>query len=271
MADASEPPPSDPLEAHWEERGRAAARSEHDAVCYPGAPASLNRYADWSQRRAVESLLGRVGPLRGVRALDVGCGTGRWSRLLAARGADVLGVDRSRSMVAEARRRSPALDVREMSVTRLELEHDTFDLAVAVTVVQHLDPDAQALAVAEIARVVRPGGFVLAVDRAGPPTRFSAEHGTFPRTPSGWEALWRAAGCELVASRGQEFSYPLALASLGRRVPAADVGRTTRRGGRGWRRHALGLLVAASYPVEILASRIPRARAAHVACLYRVG
>src|SRR5688500_13342040 len=103
--------------AHWEERGRAAAQSEADAVCYPGAPVFLNRYADWSQRRAIGALLGRVGPLGGRRVLDVGCGTGRWSRLLADRGAVVLGVDRSEAMLTEASRRSPGLEFRQMSAT----------------------------------------------------------------------------------------------------------------------------------------------------------
>ena len=43
----------------------------------------------------------------GTRVLDVGCGVGRWSRLLAARGADVTGVDLSPTMIAQARTAGP--------------------------------------------------------------------------------------------------------------------------------------------------------------------
>ena len=259
-------------ETHWDERGLAASESETDAVCYPGAPAFLNRYADWSQRRAVDALLGLVGEVAGKRALDVGCGTGRWTELLGARGADVVGIDRSETMLAEARRRRPRLDFRPMSATALDFADDSFDLATAVTVVQHLDPADQGVAAAEIARVVRPGGHVLAVDRVGRASDFAAGHGTHPRSRDGWRDLWRDAGGELVARRGQEFSYPLALAALGRSsaAPAPADGRTHRRGGRGWRRAVLATLVCASYGTEVVAGWVPGAPATHVAALYVV-
>src|SRR5918994_1402120 len=147
-------------ESHWDERGLAASGSETDAVCYPNAPAFLNRYADWSQRRAVAALISKAGELAGRRVLDVGCGTGRWTALLAAHGAEAIGIDRSETMLAEARRRRPGLDFQQMDATRLDFPEDFFDLATVVTVVQHLEPADQALAAAEIARVVRPGGHV---------------------------------------------------------------------------------------------------------------
>ena len=258
-------------ESHWDERGLAAGESETDAVCYPGAPAFLNRYADWSQRRAVEALIALVGELAGKHALDVGCGTGRWTELLAVRGAAVIGIDRSETMLAEARRRRRGLDFRRMGATRLEFPDDSFHFATVVTVIQHLEPADQALAAAEIARVVRPGGHVLAVDRVGRESAFAAGHGTYPRTRDGWGSLWRTAGVELVARRGQEFSYPLAAAALGRSSagPAA-IGRTHRRGGRGWRRVVLAALVGASYATEVVASWVPGAPATHVAALYVV-
>ncbi len=173
-------------------------------------------------------------------------------------------------MLAEARRRSDG-DFRAMDATRLDLADDTFELATAVTVLQHLDPSAQERAVAELVRVVRPGGFILTVDRVGRASAFSTGHGTFPRRREEWHELWRAAGAELLLARGQEFSYPLALARPGRRrAPAGAEMRTTRRGGRGWRRLVLDTLVLASYATEVLAERIPRAPAAHVAALYVV-
>lgn len=267
--DSSAATPAD--EAHWDERGLAAGESEADAVCYPGAPAFLNGYANWSQRRAVSALLARVGELGGKSALDVGCGTGRWTELLAARGADAVGVDRSETMLAEARRRRPGLDFRRMGATELAFPDDSFDLATVVTVVQHLQAADQALAAAEIARVVKPGGYVLAVDRVGRSSDFSAGHGTHPRTRDSWRALWRTAGADLVVRRGQEFSYPLAAAALGRSsaTPAAGP-RTHRRGGRGWRRSVLAALVGASYATEVVASLVPGAPATHVAALYVV-
>jgi len=173
-------------------------------------------------------------------------------------------------MLAEARRRGSG-EFRAMDATRLDLPRDTFDLATAVTVIQHLEPLGQEAAVSELVRVVRPGGFVLTIDRVGHASSFSAWHGTFPRPREEWHELWRAAGAELAVARGQEFSYPLALARLGRSRSAAGASsRTARRGGAGWRRVVLDALVAASYATEIVAERIAHAPAAHVAALYVV-
>ncbi len=263
-----------PVDAYWEERGRVSASSELDGVCYAGAPPFLNRYAAWSQRRAVERLLSRVGGLAGKRALDLGCGTGRWSRLLAALEADVVGIDRSGGMLAEAARRSPGIDFRRMRATELELSDDEFDLAVAVTVIQHIPSAEQPKAVSELVRVVRRGGMILCIDREGPPSEFELEHATFPRRRADWIALWRSAGAEPVAVRGQEFSYPLELAARLRRRAQSEGTRSTpapRRSSQGWARHVMRGLVAASYTTEVaMATVAPGAPAKHTAALYRV-
>src|ERR1700680_267128 len=89
---------------YWEDRAQRFA-AEGDglaAVCAYGMPGFYNRAIHLEQRLALEPCL-RVGA--GTRVLDVGCGVGRWSRLLAARGADVLGVDLSPTMIAQARQR----------------------------------------------------------------------------------------------------------------------------------------------------------------------
>jgi SAM-dependent methyltransferase len=267
-------PGREQLESFWEERGLAAAASEADAVCCTGAPEFLNRYVDRSQRLAMERLLAKISPLAGLRALDVGCGTGRWSRFLAAKGAHVTGVDRSGAMLAEARRRAPELDFRQMEATRLEFEADEFDLAAVVTVIQHLPHEEQESAIAELVRVVRPGGFVLAFDTDRKPSAFAARNGSFPRPRGEWRELWERSGADLVLLRGQEFSYPLRLARIGRRAESDredGMPPSTRRGGQGWRREVLRLLVGASYVTEaVLANLTPRARGEHVAALYRI-
>lgn len=55
------------------------------------------------ESRVVEPLLGDV---RGLRTLDIGCGTGRWTSLLLDRGAVVTGLDASPEMLDEARRKT---------------------------------------------------------------------------------------------------------------------------------------------------------------------
>ncbi len=256
---------------YWEVQGRIAAESELDAVCYPGAPSSLNRYASWSQRRAFEALLRRVGSLGGTPVLDVGCGTGRWSRLLAGRGAEVVGIDRSSAMLEQARHRSPdSIEFRRMSATELDYPAGTFAFACAVTVVQHLPYPDQLRAIAELVRVVRSGGHVLTVDRTGAGSAFSTVYGTYPRSRGEWQAAWEAADGELVDARPQELSWPLVpLRRLSeRRKSGGDA--MPRRGGRGWRRQALNALVVACYPLELLGGVWPGAPSEHVAALYRI-
>src|ERR1700689_5414889 len=92
---------------YWEDRAQrfAGERDGLAAVCSYGMPEFYNRVIDWEQRLALAPWL-RVPAA--TRVLDVGCGVGRWSRLLAGRGAEVLGVDLSPTMISEARRRADA-------------------------------------------------------------------------------------------------------------------------------------------------------------------
>ncbi len=71
----------------------------------PAGPAT--EYADLRpfgpfDRTVLDASRAALGPLAGRRVLDVGCGTGRFTRELAARGARVTGIDKSATMLAEA-------------------------------------------------------------------------------------------------------------------------------------------------------------------------
>jgi SAM-dependent methyltransferase len=93
---------------------------------------------------------------RGGRILDVGCGTGALTRDLATLGR-VVGVDVAPAAIAFARRRAPGA-LCAGSVERLPFRTAVFDAVAAVDVVEHVD-DAPALA--ELARVLAPGGVAL--------------------------------------------------------------------------------------------------------------
>jgi ubiquinone/menaquinone biosynthesis C-methylase UbiE len=102
-----------------------------------------------------------------VRVLDLGCGTGVIARAIASR-ADfagaVTGVDQSPAFLAAARRLTASDRVEFVlgDAHELELAGASFDAAVAHTLISHVrDPRA---VLAEIARVVRPGGTVAIFD-----------------------------------------------------------------------------------------------------------
>ena len=105
---------------------------------------------------------GIVDALSVGRALDACCGTGRHAAHLAERGWDVLGVDATQEMLEVARAKAPGARFEQGDVLDLPLPDDTVDLAVCSLALTHV-PDLGA-AVAEMARVVRPGGTVVLAD-----------------------------------------------------------------------------------------------------------
>jgi ubiquinone/menaquinone biosynthesis C-methylase UbiE len=157
--------------AYWEDRARrfAGERQGLAAVCSYGMPEFYNRAIHWEQRLALAPWL-KVSC--GTRVLDVGAGIGRWSRLLAARGAVVTGVDISPTMVAEAKRRAAADGVAErcrfhvQDLSTLDVG-ERFDLVLGVTVLQHiLDPGQLRAALAAMTRHLAPGGRMVLLEAA---------------------------------------------------------------------------------------------------------
>ncbi len=112
--------------------------------------------------------LDAVGPLDGRALLDAGCGSGQALADAAARGATVSGVDACEPFLDVARRRTPTADLRPGDIEALPFDSGTFDVVTAFNAIQYaVDPAA---AVAELARVCRPGGQV-AIGVWGDPAR----------------------------------------------------------------------------------------------------
>lgn len=112
---------------------------------------------DYRLRACVEAL----APLDGLRILDLGCGKGRFARHLRDAGADVVGLDASRNMLAQA----IGLDRIRGSALRLPFASASFDGAMAVELFEHLPQSCVGRALGEIARVLKPGGRVAIVDK----------------------------------------------------------------------------------------------------------
>src|SRR5262249_51637012 len=115
-----------------------------------------------------------VGDVRGQRLLDVGCGAGYFSRLMAEAGADVTGVDISPNMIAEARVVGGA-NYEVADAEALPFSPASFDIATSCMALQDMPhPD---LALRSVHAVLRPGGrFVASIEHPcmTPPVRFWA-------------------------------------------------------------------------------------------------
>jgi SAM-dependent methyltransferase len=156
---------------YWEDRAQrfAGERDGLAAVCAYGMPEFYNRAIHLEQRLALEPWL-KVSA--GTRILDVGCGVGRWSRLLAARGAHVMGVDLSPTMIAQAQQRAAIEGVADrcrfqvQDLSNLNVG-ERFDLVLGVTVLQHiLDPNSLRAALAAMTAHLVPGGRMILLEAA---------------------------------------------------------------------------------------------------------
>jgi ubiquinone/menaquinone biosynthesis C-methylase UbiE len=124
------------------------------------------RFADqwWSTRLAGPMLrfAGSLAPASTV--LDLGCGPGRDTAWLAEQGFTAIGLDASAGMVEEARRRVDPDDAAFVrgDLVSLPLASNIADGAWVCASLLHLDPAATLQALAEVRRVLRPGGALFA-------------------------------------------------------------------------------------------------------------
>jgi toxoflavin synthase len=113
---------------------------------------------------AVEEAL---GGLNRKRILDIGCGDGLFARLLAERGASVVGFDRAPGRIAEARAGAdaPGADTTFVVATPQTFLHDgTFDAATSVMVLQlATSPEELAAFFRSASRHLEPGGRFISV------------------------------------------------------------------------------------------------------------
>jgi SAM-dependent methyltransferase len=127
---------------------------------------SIGQRGDWAREHVLDPvMLGRVAAGQFQRALDVGCGEGRFCRMLRARGVAATGIDPTEHLLQTARRRDPSGDYRLGRAEQLEFESGSFDLVVSyVTLVDIADFRT---AISEMARVLKPGGSLLVANLTG--------------------------------------------------------------------------------------------------------
>jgi 2-polyprenyl-3-methyl-5-hydroxy-6-metoxy-1,4-benzoquinol methylase len=243
---------------YWEDRARrfAGQGAGLAAVCSYGMPEFYNRVIDFCQRLALEPWLD-VAP--GARVLDVGCGVGRWSTLLAKRGARVTGIDLSPTMIHEARRRARALDVGDrcgfevQDLAQLDAG-EQFDLVLGVTVLQHiLDGDAWRAAMRRMTEHLAPGGRMVlleaAPERVAPTCNTTIFHARQRRQ---YLELFAACGLQVAAVTGVDPApFKIWLLPRLRRLP------------RPLSLTAIALVTALSAPIDLFCGRLAVRRSWH--------
>ena len=126
------------------------------------------------RRTSHQALVAAAGVRPGQRVLDVGCGTGYLSRLVARSvgpNGIVVGIDPSESMIQYARRKAASTGNCEFQVGAAEalpFPGDHFGVVVSSLVLHHLPEDLRVRALEETRRVLRPGGALLVAEARNP-------------------------------------------------------------------------------------------------------
>lgn len=208
----------DPTRAYYDEFAQS-----YEARRRPADPHGYHAMIDDLEVAIAERYAG------GKDLLEVGCGTGLLLERFGAFARTAKGIDLSPRMLDRARARG--LDVAAGSATELPFPDASFDVACAFKVLAHVEDVARALA--EMTRVTRPGGVVLAefynpvslrglVKRVGPAgriSRFTREDAVYTRFDPPWvvprllpprTSLERAFGVRIVTPAAGAMRLPLA-------------------------------------------------------------
>ncbi|KAF0178298.1 MAG: class I SAM-dependent methyltransferase [Hyphomonadaceae bacterium] len=127
---------------------------------------SQGEHGDFGRRYVLDPLmLGLAAAGSATRVLDVGCGEGRFCRMLRARGGEAVGIDPTGALIAQARRLDPEGHYVEGVAESLPFADGAFDLVVSYLSLIDI-PDVGA-AIPEMARVLAPGGRLLVASLNG--------------------------------------------------------------------------------------------------------
>ncbi len=127
---------------------------------------SVGERGDWAREHVLDPMMrARIEAGQFRNALDVGCGEGRFCRLLKSMGIAPTGIDPTAHLLKVARERDPSGDYRAGRAEEMEFASASFDLVISYITLIDI-PDFRA-AIREMARVVRPGGAELIANLTG--------------------------------------------------------------------------------------------------------
>ena len=132
-------------------------RADYDQI----APTFDKRYERNEYAGVERALRTFIGDTRGLRILEVGCGTGHWLEVLSTSDNYIIGVDYSAGMLARAQSALPEMPLLRGTAGHLPLPNASLDRVFCINALHHF-PDKLA-SLREVKRVLRPGGSFLTV------------------------------------------------------------------------------------------------------------
>lgn len=128
--------------------------------------ADMGDTGDYGRQYVLDApMVERLRRLEGGRALDVGCGEGRFCRILRAEGFEPVGLDPTVELLEAARTKDPDGLYVDGRAEALDFADASFDLVVSCLSLIDIEPAGDAIA--EMVRVLKPGGTLLVANLTG--------------------------------------------------------------------------------------------------------
>lgn len=196
--------------SHWERGGYDDPDALRNVVM-PGEALWVNKYFARSQQMAYQALFDLTpSPRPGARALDIGCGAGRWARFLSEHGYQTVGIDLQPALIEAARHRYPYIDFLRTSVQEYSSE-EPFDLVSSVEVIRHNPFEEQLVIIRKIRESLVDGGYVIMLEGIGADPRPNA---FYRATIDDWIEVFEKSGFRNIAV--QRYYYNLVLRTVKR-------------------------------------------------------
>lgn len=126
-----------------------------------------NKCMHQAQLHALTAVIDQEVDINGKTILDFGCGSGRWVEYFCNLGAKYIGVDISDEVIKLAKSRYPDNSFIALKDHKIPLENDSCDFIFSIAVIHHNQPLQQEELLGEIARILKPGGYLFLFEALG--------------------------------------------------------------------------------------------------------
>lgn len=124
-------------------------------------------FADTSDLPLIRMLTKQLNP--GAKVIDIGCGPGQFSEYLHSQGFNVVGIDNSDEMIRIAEKKVPTVSFLKMDMRKLDFPEESFDGILAAYSIIHIPTEQIEQVLAQMYRVLKPGGYALFITQVGEP------------------------------------------------------------------------------------------------------